>query len=830
MKASRTFLGMERIGNVFSILTDGPQIRIWFMTPELVRIRASFDGKFEEESYILTMTAWEDRFDEMYAGERERIEPIAPEVTETPEELSLSTGEITLKIRKEKFQMELCDREGTQLFRDVAGHAFEQDGNGRVTHYTEFDFGECFYGFGEKAGHLNKAKMSMRMNGRDAMAWDPVNGDPLYKHIPFYIRLNPKTHKALGLFYHNAYASTFDMGRDVKSLSRSCASFSADGGDIDLFLIAGNRMDRILDTYTRLTGRPVMLPKRALGYQGSGMLYSEQPQHCEQFIKSFVDTARGEGYPIDGFYLSSGYTAQQENKRCVFTWNTQRYEDPEGFIRRMDEDHVPVVPNIKPGVLLVHPLYEEMCEKEVFIRNAQETENEVGIWWGGDGVFWDFTKPAAREVWKEYMKKSLLDLGITSIWNDNCEYDGILDPDAVLDFDGKKSTVGALRPVLPNLMNRVVKEALNEQDPALRPYILSRGGFSGIQKYAQTWGGDTVTSWDTLKYNIATILGMSLSGVPNYGMDITGFTGETPDAELLVRWIQSGIFQPRFCIHSANVDFTVTEPWMYPSVNDLVRDAFKLRYQLLPYLYSAEYDAHLTGAPIMRPLIYDFQEDSRCCEEDVNYLFGPSLLVANVVEQGAQTKKVYLPAGSKWYDFETFRMYEGGQEIEIPVTLSSLPLFIREGGILPIARNEIMCMDTDTVTDLRLIISPKGKTSYTLYDDDGCTNDFENGGFHKTTFEVSQGVRTVVSVKKEGPYQDTVQRVQMEIISPQGAPIWISAGGEMLSRHFGSYTFEKCQSGWYFDPERRAILIRYENPAGDYEVIASWEMFNILGL
>lgn len=830
MKISSTFTGFEPLDDSFLIHTNGADIKLYFLTPEIIRIRASFDKNFDEESYVLSTTAWEDRLDDIFQGERTRIEPLIPDIQENDEEISLNTSAVTLKIKKKPFCIQLYDTDGTLLYSDISGFTFIQDSNNRRLHYTKIARDDCFYGFGEKGGRLNKAKKYMRMSGKDAMAWDPVDCDPLYKHIPFYIKLNASNGKALGMFYHNTYECAFCMGGEVSSLDRNYSYFQTDGGDIDLFLIAGKKISNILDNYTMLTGRPAMMPKKALGYQGSGMLYSEQPKNCEDFVMRFIQTVQEENYPIDGFYLSSGYTAQQENKRCVFTWNKDRYENPERFVKRLKESGAPVIPNIKPGVLLCHPLFDEMDAQNVFIQNSEETGNAVGYWWGGDGVFWDFTNPNARKVWKQYLKSSLLDIGIDAIWNDNCEHDGLMDTDSICDFDGKKGTIGQLRPVMPNLMSKLSREAIAEYDENIRPYILTRGGFSGIQKYAQTWCGDTVTSWDTLRYNIATILGMSMSGVPNYGTDIGGFTGPAPDAELLVRWIQSGIFQPRFCIHSANWDFTVTEPWMYPAVNDIVREAFLFRYKLTPYLYTAEYQAHLSGEPIMRPLIYDFQSDPNCCNEDINYMFGHDLLVANVVEKGAASKTVYLPKGTRWFDFYTYQCYEGGQTIEIPVSLDSIPLFLRESAIIPVAENKIMNMARDSVTDLRLIISPEGTRSYTLYDDDGETNDFRKGVFHKTTFEVTGGTKTVIRAAKEGSYQDTIQHIQMEILNPRSCPFWVCMNGTLMPQHLSRTSFKTEESGWFYDAERRAVLIKFPNPADDYEFTISWEMTNVFGI
>ena len=232
----------------------------------------------------------------------------------------------------------------------------------------------------------------------------------------------------------------------------------------------------------------------------------------------------------------------------------------------------------------------------------------------------------------------------------------------------------------------------------------------------------------------------------------------------------------------------------------------------------------------MRPLIYDFQSDPNCCNEDINYMFGHDLLVANVVEKGATNKTVYLPKGTRWFDFYTYQCYEGGQTIEIPVSLDSIPLFIREGAIIPMAENKIMNMARDSVTDLRLIISPKGRHRYTLYDDDGETNDFQKGIFHETTFEVTAGTKAMIRVTKEGAYQDTVKRLQMEILSPKACPFWVSLNETLLPRHLSRESFKTENAGWFYDAERRAVLIKFSNPEGNYAISISWEANNILGL
>ena len=176
-------------------------------------------------------------------------------------------------------------------------------------------------------------------------------------------------------------------------------------------------------------------------------------------------------------------------------------------------------------------------------------------------------------------------------------------------------------------------EAQQKYKKNLRPYVLTRAGCLPIQRYAQTWTGDNTTNWKTLKYNIPMSLGMSLSGMPNIGHDVGGFYGEKPSPELFVRWLQCGIFHPRFTIHSYNTDGTVNEPWMYPEILLLVQEIIEFRYRLLPYLYSLFRQTSISGEPIIRPLVYQFQDDPQCYKTSFEFMLGDFLLVAPVYEE-----------------------------------------------------------------------------------------------------------------------------------------------------------------------------------------------------
>ena len=418
------------------------------------------------------------------------------------------------------------------------------------------------------------------------------------------------------------------------------------------------------------------------------------------------------------------------------------------------------------------------------------------------------------------------------IRDSNCEYDSLLDKDVIVDFDGKGGTIAQLKPIMSTLMCKLSNDAVKEHDADMRPYSVCRSGSSGIQRYAQTWCGDNYTSWKSLKYNIPTITGMGLSGQPNEGADIGGFAGPAPEEELLVRWVQQGIFQARFSIHSASNDNTVTEPWMFKDSTDLIRSAILLRYRMAPYLYSCEYEAAKSGAPIMRALVYEFQEDENTYDNSFDFLFGKSLLVANVIEKDAASRRVYLPAGLRWYDMnDNYRCYEGGQTIEVPVTMETIPMFLREGGILAMADNQLMNMERDCVEELRLIIaSAREGSQFVLYDDDGRTNDFEKGIFRKTTVSVSGTDVVKVDFTAEGDYRDTVKSVTVEIIRKDRSPFWAALDGRRLEHYLNRRKFEAADSGWYYSQTKKAVLVKYANPKKDAQLVVSFEDFDLIGM
>lgn len=828
---------VSAVKNYYSIATDAVEIRLWFLTDDIIRIRAGFDGDWDEASYSLVKTAWQSRTDELMKDCRRRVDVAKTSLTDRTDKAVIRGEKLTVEIEKDPFRILIYDAEGTLLHADIPDLAYREDSNKRRLHTSQMEADDYFYGFGEKSGEINKAQKFMNMAPGDAMGYDPMETDSLYKHIPFYIKLNGTTKKAVGYFYHSTAECDFNMGREKRNYWHRYSTFRTDAGDIDVFVIAGPSIKEVVERYTDLTGKSVLLPKAALGYLGSSMYYPELPADCDDAILDFIDTTKEEEIPVDGFQLSSGYCAietEEGIKRCCFTWNSKRFKNPADWFLRMKERGIVVSPNVKPGMLLVHPLLDEMKEKNMFVLDSEKDEPGVGTWWGGKGIFVDFTKDETRKSWKEYLKKSLIDYGCESVWNDNCEYDSMVDKDARVYFEGKGGTIGNLKPVMSNLMCQLSNEAVVEHNPEVRPFSVCRSGHAGIQRYAQVWAGDNLTCWEALKYNIATILGMGLSGVANHGCDVGGFYGVAPEPELFVRWVQNGIFMPRFSIHSVNTDNTVTEPWMYSDMTQYIRDAIKFRYRMIPYLYSLEYRAHETGLPIMEPMFMIFQNDEKTYREGVDFMWGDHLMVANVVEKGVTTRKVYLPktedGRERFYDFYTREEYMPGQTVELPVDISSIPLFVKSGAIIPMAENQLYNLMRDEITGLHILFAPDMDSSFCMYDDDGKTNNYKDGEYLKTDISVRAGVKTYIRFTSEGNYESPVETMYLDVIHREKSPFYVEVEGRQIPHFLHRRQFEETEEGWYYSQTKKSVQVKYKNPKHDHEVMISFEVFDMIGM
>lgn len=544
-----------------------------------------------------------------------------------------------------------------------------------VYHYVKRRPGERYYGLGERAGAMDRAGRRFRLTNLDPMGYDASADDPLYKSIPYVLVVNGEG-AAHGVFYDTTADPVFDFGHEHDNYHPHYRYVRAASGDLDYYMIAGPDAREVTRRYTWLTGRPALMPRWAVGYSGSTMTYTDAP-NAQERMGEFIAGVSRHDIPCESFHLSSGYTSIGD-RRYVFHWNRDKFPDVEGFVRGYAEAGVELVPNIKPALLVTHPRYAELAAKGWFVSDA-DGDPIVCQFWDEVGSYVDFTNPEAAAWWRGQVTEQLLAYGIRSTWNDNNEYE-IWDQRARIAGFGAPRAAAAERPVQTLLMMRASRAAQIAYRPSERPYVVTRSGMAGMQRYAQTWSGDNYTAWKTLRFNQKMGLGLALSGVSNTGHDIGGFAGPAPEPELLLRWVQSGIVMPRFSIHSWNTDGTVNEPWMYPEVTPAIVGMMKLRRALQPLLHDLLWRHHADYEPVTRPLWLDFPEDPRAWEDGDAYLLGPDLLVAPALDQGVETVRAYLPAGATWRDLRDDKAYAGGAEHALAAPLNGLPPMLAKEG------------------------------------------------------------------------------------------------------------------------------------------------------
>ena len=550
----------------------------------------------------------------------------------------------------------------------------------RIHHYLRREPGERYFGLGERAGPTDRAGQRYEMRNIDAMGYSARTSDPLYKHCPFYITQNPDGGSAFGLYYDTLSDCAFDMGRERDNYHGLYRGFTAAHGDLDYYVIAGPEVAQVTRRFTWLTGRPAFLPRWGLGYSGSTMSYTDAPD-AQARMADFIDGCERHDILCDSFHLSSGYTSIGD-KRYVFHWNHDKFPDPAGFAKSYVDRGVRLCANIKPCLLRSHPLFEEAQTSGLLIR-APDGEPAWVQFWDEIGAYLDFTNPAALTWWKEKVTSALLDQGIAATWNDNNEFEIWTDQAVAAGF-GEPFAAWRAKPLQTLSMIRASRDAQIQAAPDKRPFLVSRAGAVGMHRYVQTWSGDNDTSWETLKYNLKMGMGLALSGISNTGHDIGGFSGPAPDPELFVRWVGFGVFMPRFSIHSWNDDGSVNEPWMHADATPFVRDLIRLRYRLIPYLYTCLRTYHRDYQPVIQPTFAAFPDDPVCARENDEMMVGPALLAAPVVEPGAVTRSVHLPAGTGWYDLWSGERYQGGQTVTLPAPWDKPPALAREGCAIPV--------------------------------------------------------------------------------------------------------------------------------------------------
>ena len=796
----------EKQGNeVIFGCEDGAKFSLKFLNSRNIKVWFSPDGSFK-------------RNNESFAVINEEFDPSYKiDVNESASNFEIFTGDLRVMIQKQPFKIQVFDKYQRLVLGDHNEEAYVVDGTAVETRKVLRDE-EQFFGLGEKAGPLNRRGHSYTMWNSDKPCYSDTE-DPLYKSIPFFL----STYN-YGIFFDNTYKTTFDFGKE----SDEYFSFSAPDGPFIYYFMFGDAPEDIIKSYTRLTGQPIMPPKWALGWsQSRGMLTNED------LTRQIANEYRERNIPIDIIYQDIGWVDGLQS----FDWREDRYDNPEKMLSDLAEMGFKVIVSQDPVISqATEDQWQEANEKGFLALDKRTGKAYDMPWpWGGNAGVVDFTNPEVADWWGALQQKPIDD-GVKGFWTDmgepawsNEESTDRLNMQHHLGMHDEIHNVYGLE------WDRVVTEQFNQRNPNTRVFQMTRAAYAGMQRYAFGWSGDSgngrdvTDGWDNLANQIPVGLSAGMGLVPFWTTDISGYCGDIKDyeefAELYVRWLQFGVFNPLSRAHHEGNN--AVEPWLFgEEAEKISKKAIELKYQLHPYIYTYAREAYDSGMPVMRALVLEYPQDEKTYDEDEEFLLGSELLIAPVVEEGATTKEVYLPEG-EWIDYNNPKKeYEGEQEIEVDAPLNVIPMFVKKGAIIP--KMPVMpYIGAMENTPMILEIFPaKEASEFVIYEDDGTTNDYKQNEFIKTKVKATENTSEVTVTIQEpivSNFEVSERRNYWLEIHLEEKPGSVLLNNEKLKKK----KFRKLQEDWntsfdengyIFDEEKGILFVKFPDMKHEVEI------------
>jgi alpha-D-xyloside xylohydrolase len=544
------------------------------------------------------------------------------------------------------------------------------------------------------------------------------------------------------------------------------------GNQIDYYFIKGNNLDQVISGYREITGKAPIMPKWAMGLWQSRERYKTQNE-----LLSVVEEFRKRKIPLDNIVLDWQYWKIDQWGSHEF--DSARFPDPTGMVNKLHNDlHTRIMISVWAKYYVGTKNYKIMNDKGfLYKKNVEKNQKD---WIGYVSTFYDPFNPEARKLFWSQINENLFSKGFDAWWLDSSEPD----MQSNLSMDDRKALMNptALGPAtqyfnaFPLVNAEGVYKGQREVNPNQRVFILTRSGFPGLQHYAAaTWSGDIGTRWEEMKRQIPAGINFCLSGIPYWTMDIGGFsverryekaTGKDLDEwrELNARWTQFGSFVPLFRVHG---QFPYREmfniaPASHPAYQTMLWYD-KFRYRLMPYIYSLAGKTYHEDYTIMRALVMDFANDVAVQNIGDQYMFGPALMICPVYEYKATNRKVYLPSTGGWYDLYTGKHLNGGQNINADAPLSKIPVFVKEGSILPFGP-EIQYSDEKPADPVTLYVYTGKDAQFTLYEDENINYDYEKGMFSNIPISYNEQSKTLIIGNRQGSFPGMMEERTFQIV------------------------------------------------------------------
>ncbi len=640
----------------------------------------------------------------------------------------LRNGEMTILANADPFYLTYIYK-GDTLLSEESGF-FSKPGNSGVR--LALKPGEKVYGAGERALAMDRRGKKLVLYNRPAYGYE-FGAPQLNYSVPMTI-----SSRKYAILFDNPQKGYVDIGNTESSVTE----WSALGGTARYYLIAGSSFPEISKSYTQLTGRQPLPPRWVLGNLQSRMAYRNQKE-----TDSIVMLMQKKGFPVDAVILDFYWFGDSiQGHLGNLDWYKKAWPDPAGMVAKFRKQGIKTILITEPYVIDTVANYKDAAAKGVFVTDSLGKPYIDKQFYFGAGSLIDIFKPEARDwFWQKYKKQ--IDMGIAAWWGDLGEPES--HPADIYHVNGKADQV---HNIYGHYWDKMLFEKYAENYPNTRLFHLQRSGFAGSQRYAAyPWTGDVSRSWGGLQAQLPLLLTMGMSGLGYIHSDAGGFAQGVKDDELYTRWLQFAVFTPILRPHGSVIP---SEPvYWSEKTQDIVRAYMKLRYAMLPYNYTLAYQNATTGSPLMRPLFYQFANDTIASRVEDEYLWGENLLVAPVIKKGLTSRSIYLPEG-KWYDFTSGTEYTGSRRIDYPLTIENLPVFAKSGSFITMTKP---VTSTDYYNGGNYVVRyyPDGKSEFVQYEDNGLeSKSLAEGKFELITYKgSSESGKTFVSITKTGAWE-----------------------------------------------------------------------------
>jgi len=706
--------------------------------------------------------------------------PVAT-VRETPEKIWVELGDFLLEATREPFHLRYCSADGRPFLEELAQGGLSWSYWDYALRYTLAP-DDHFYGMGQADQLAGPVDLDHR--GRVREVWNQ-HSPPASTIFPALLSL-----RGYALLIDNPCRARWDLGHsDPRSFS-----YEARGGGLQYYVIYGPDLSRLLRSFLELTGFPPLPPRWALG-----LLQSRYGYRSREELETIAQSFRSRQLPCDALMLDVFWFREMGD----LAFDPQKWPDPREMIARLKRQGFRTVVIEEPYLTLQSRNYPEALSRGFFARRYDGAPYTFDFWPGECGLL-DFSNPAAREWWSE-KHQALLETGIDGWWTDLNEPAKHFN-----DMAHRGGSAAAVHNLTGFWMQQAIYDAHQRYTPERRVFILSRSGYPGSQRFgAALWSGDVDKTFAALRKQVAIGLNVGLAGIPLWASDIGGFGfGGECTPELYARWFQFSAFCALCRPHGDQKE--LREPWQFgEEIEAICRKFLQLRYRLLPYLYNTICEACTSGIPIMRALVLEFPADPSVVNLNDEFLFGPDILVAPILDEGAVRREVYLPKGG-WIDYWSEDLYTGSRSITAQAPLDTLPLFIRQGAILPMGP-DLQYSSERRLDPLTLEIYSGVDRCLTLYEDDGESTAYQNGAWVKTRFEVIHGERELICRLGEpwgGFRGHPAERTVILNIHRQPRVGAVTCQNQPVPGPMAAESLEQESTGWHWNDARRVLSIK----------------------